>query len=60
MKILFLRIEIPNILVFYLEYDVFKLFDESALLRRSLNADWDAFVESTDIFLDVDVLEADI
>ena len=56
----FCLIMILNILVFYLEYDVFKLFDESARLRRSRNADWDALVESTDNFLDVDVLEADI
>ena len=44
---------------FYLEYDVFKLLDESARLKRSLDADWYNFEEeSTEIFLDV--LDADI
>ena len=44
---------------FYLEYDVFKLLEESARLKRSLDADWYNFEEeSTEIFLDV--LDADI
>ena len=49
----------PNFLFTYLEYDVFKLLDESARLKWSLDADWCNFEEeSTENFLDV--LDADI
>ena len=44
--------------MFYLEYDVFKLLEESARLNLSLNAEWGAFVESAESFLLDVILEA--